>query len=213
MHPFHSLTLSHGSVHSGSESWDDCGSVYSDELRLSLFPWWLSPLYLEQAAITTVRMFKLIFWVLKKEEVSLSESRRDYTKTHCIQIKPRSNWNLIQALTFDTSIMAWIFSCMSLSSPPSADKSRNKYTHQQLASQSTLFAKEKHTDAYPYYRTKTHSWCISVQHAQHSFPSFPSSQTQLLMNVCVCVCVCFHIIPYVNCFGRTVLYMCIEYCI
>ena len=23
--------------------------------------------------------------------------------------------------------------------------------------------------------------------------------------VCVCVCVCFHIIPYVNCFGRTVL--------
>ena len=29
--------------------------------------------------------------------------------------------------------------------------------------------------------------------------------------VCVCVCVCFHIILYVNCFGRTVLYMCIEY--
>ena len=28
---------------------------------------------------------------------------------------------------------------------------------------------------------------------------------------CVCVCVCFHIIPYVNCFGRTVPYMCIEY--
>ena len=27
-----------------------------------------------------------------------------------------------------------------------------------------------------------------------------------------CVCVCFHIIPYVNCFGRTVLYVCIEYC-
>ena len=31
--------------------------------------------------------------------------------------------------------------------------------------------------------------------------------------VCACVCVClfFHIILYVNCFGRTVLYMCIEY--
>ena len=28
----------------------------------------------------------------------------------------------------------------------------------------------------------------------------------------LCVCVCFHIIPYVNCFGRTVLYVCIEYC-
>ena len=27
----------------------------------------------------------------------------------------------------------------------------------------------------------------------------------------VCVCVCFRIILYVNCFGRTVLYMCIEY--
>ena len=31
--------------------------------------------------------------------------------------------------------------------------------------------------------------------------------------VCMCVCVCFHIIPYVNCFGRTVLYVCIEDCI
>ena len=34
--------------------------------------------------------------------------------------------------------------------------------------------------------------------------------------MCVCVCVCvvrvfFRIILYVNCFGRTVLYMCIEY--
>ena len=28
-----------------------------------------------------------------------------------------------------------------------------------------------------------------------------------------CVCVCSHIILYVNCFGRTVLYVCIEYCI
>ena len=24
---------------------------------------------------------------------------------------------------------------------------------------------------------------------------------------------CFHIIPYVDCFGRTVLYVCVEYCI
>ena len=31
--------------------------------------------------------------------------------------------------------------------------------------------------------------------------------------VCACVCVCFHITPYVNCFGRIVLYLCIEYCI
>ena len=30
--------------------------------------------------------------------------------------------------------------------------------------------------------------------------------------VCVCVCVCFHIIPDVNCSGRTVLYVCIKYC-
>ena len=31
--------------------------------------------------------------------------------------------------------------------------------------------------------------------------------------VCVCVCVCVraYIMPYVNCFGRTVFYMCIEY--
>ena len=29
--------------------------------------------------------------------------------------------------------------------------------------------------------------------------------------VCVCVCVCFHIMLYVNCFGRTVLDMCMEY--
>ena len=27
----------------------------------------------------------------------------------------------------------------------------------------------------------------------------------------VCMCVCFHIILYVNCFGRTVLYIGIEY--
>ena len=33
------------------------------------------------------------------------------------------------------------------------------------------------------------------------------------MRVCVCVCVRFHIIPYVNCFGRTVFYVCIEQCV
>ena len=32
-------------------------------------------------------------------------------------------------------------------------------------------------------------------------------------DVHVCVYVCFQIIPYVNCFGRTVLYVCTEYCI
>ena len=33
--------------------------------------------------------------------------------------------------------------------------------------------------------------------------------------VCACMhaCVYVHIIPYVNCFGRTVIYVCIEYCI
>ena len=31
--------------------------------------------------------------------------------------------------------------------------------------------------------------------------------------VFVCVCVCPHIKPYVNCSGRTVLYVCIEYCV
>ena len=37
------------------------------------------------------------------------------------------------------------------------------------------------------------------------------------VNVCVCVCVqcvyLFFIILYVNCFGRTMLYMCIKYII
>ena len=35
------------------------------------------------------------------------------------------------------------------------------------------------------------------------------------VRACVRACVCFHIISYVNCFGRTVLYVCtcIEYCI
>ena len=28
--------------------------------------------------------------------------------------------------------------------------------------------------------------------------------------VCVCVCACAHIMPYVNCFGRTVFYVYIE---
>ena len=45
-------------------------------------------------------------------------------------------------------------------------------------------------------------------HQLISIPSFCCSHC-----VCVCVCVCFHKIPYVNCFGRTVLYVCIEYCI
>ena len=31
--------------------------------------------------------------------------------------------------------------------------------------------------------------------------------------MCACVCVCFHIIPYVNCFSRNMLYVCIEYLI
>ena len=41
-----------------------------------------------------------------------------------------------------------------------------------------------------------------------SIPSFCYSQC---VCVCACVraCVCFHIIPDVNCFGRTVLYVCI----
>ena len=35
------------------------------------------------------------------------------------------------------------------------------------------------------------------------------------MRACVRVCtfVCFHIIPYLHCFGRTMLYMYIEYCV
>ena len=28
-----------------------------------------------------------------------------------------------------------------------------------------------------------------------------------------CVCVCFHVILCVNCFSRTVLSLCIEYCV
>ena len=37
--------------------------------------------------------------------------------------------------------------------------------------------------------------------------------------MCVCVCVrarvraCVHRMPYVNCFGRTVFYVCTKYCI
>ena len=34
-----------------------------------------------------------------------------------------------------------------------------------------------------------------------------------LLCVFVFVCVCFHTTPYVKTFGRTVLYVCIEYCI
>ena len=40
-----------------------------------------------------------------------------------------------------------------------------------------------------------------------TMPSFCYSR------VGVCVCVCFHIMPYANCFGWTVLCVCIEYCI
>ena len=39
------------------------------------------------------------------------------------------------------------------------------------------------------------------------------ARARLCVCVCVCVCVCFHIIPYVNRFGRTVLYGCIGHCI
>ena len=44
------------------------------------------------------------------------------------------------------------------------------------------------------------------------FPPSTNNNTQfLLQSLWECVCVC--IMPYVNCAGRTVLYMCIEYCI
>ena len=33
------------------------------------------------------------------------------------------------------------------------------------------------------------------------------------VHVCVCACMCFHIMPSINCFGSTVLYVCIEFCI
>ena len=39
------------------------------------------------------------------------------------------------------------------------------------------------------------------------------NQYPVSATVRVWVCVCFHIIPYVNCFGRTVHYVCIGYCI
>ena len=50
-----------------------------------------------------------------------------------------------------------------------------------------------------------------------SIPTLTNISTQfLLQSVCVCVCVFvvlfyIFIILYVNCFGRTMLYMCIEY--
>ena len=55
--------------------------------------------------------------------------------------------------------------------------------------------------------------CLTQQMLGHF--QYPISAT-----VCVCVCVCsiyiyiyiyIYIIFYVNCFGRTMLYMCIEY--
>ena len=46
------------------------------------------------------------------------------------------------------------------------------------------------------------------QYFRHNYYQYPVSATVIL---CACVCVCFHILPYVNCFGRTMLYMCIEY--
>ena len=53
--------------------------------------------------------------------------------------------------------------------------------------------------------------------SSHSISILTNISTQFLLQsmcVCVCVCVCvvrFFIILYVNCFGRTMLYMCTEY--
>ena len=44
--------------------------------------------------------------------------------------------------------------------------------------------------------------------SSHSISAPTNINTQFLLH-----CVRFHIIPYVNCFGRTVLYVCIDYCI
>ena len=38
-----------------------------------------------------------------------------------------------------------------------------------------------------------------------------SEQVNPFIVCSVCVCLLFRIILYVNCFGRTVLYMCVEY--
>ena len=52
------------------------------------------------------------------------------------------------------------------------------------------------------------NWKPSSSHSI-SIPTNINTQFLLWSFVCVCVCVCFHIIPYVNCFGRAALYMCI----
>ena len=49
--------------------------------------------------------------------------------------------------------------------------------------------------------------------SSHSISILTNISTQFLLQslyvtMCVCVCVC---VLYVNCFGRTMLYMCIEY--
>ena len=65
-----------------------------------------------------------------------------------------------------------------------------------------------------------------IPSSSHSISILTNISTQFqLQSVCVCVSVCvcggggvfvvrffiFHIILYVDCFGRTMLYMCIEY--
>ena len=70
------------------------------------------------------------------------------------------------------------------------------------------------------------NWKTSSSHTHSIFIATNISTQFLLRSLCVCMCVCvcvcvcvcsvcvclfFHIILYVNCFGRTVLYMCIEY--
>ena len=52
----------------------------------------------------------------------------------------------------------------------------------------------------------------------HSISTPTNINTQFLLVTvcmctcaCVCVCVCVHIVPCMNCFGRTDLYMCISY--
>jgi len=54
---------------------------------------------------------------------------------------------------------------------------------------------------------------ISTPNKNYQYPV--SATVSVCVFVCVfvyvCVCICCHAIPYVNCFGRPVLYMCIEY--
>ena len=69
----------------------------------------------------------------------------------------------------------------------------------------------KHTHTHTHTYTDTHSQLTYY----HVSPVLTNISTQfLLQSVCVCVCSIlfyFFIILYVNCFGRTMLYMCIEY--